>query len=394
MDKKPKKELIDGIKDFLRDAEEPYDHREWRLFQRYRRRKQRKPLPLFVKLAGIAASLVLMVYASVKLVTLLDEPHIPLPATSKQATISRQIREVAPVDSGTTSGETKAQTPITTAPADVRIVPNAIQLPPPIERKENQHLREAISHKSAVLAHDRLAPPPTNMKSVPLPIFTTKLPQGAGRVKRDKPGKAWSPRLPGIQPVIGINVSPALTNKGFAPSGGVSMEVPLSGKISAEIGANYTAMTVGTDIEFDEPSTEGDYLVGVRNRIGMVAIPVAVNYAVSEHFAASLGIVPFRVVGDRRTDILQSYQWIRGGISSGDTTWRLVGNQVESHRRDSLYKGNNYLGFVQLSGRISSPWLRRHHTAIAPYIGIPIGTLRNDRYRWIHGGVSLRMYLR
>src|SRR5690606_21294207 len=49
-----------------------YDRSEWEHFQQHRNGKRRKPIPLFVKLAGIAATLVVVVYASVRVLPLLD----------------------------------------------------------------------------------------------------------------------------------------------------------------------------------------------------------------------------------------------------------------------------------------------------------------------------------
>ncbi|HLT33533.1 MAG TPA: hypothetical protein VKZ98_07075, partial [Aquaticitalea sp.] len=93
-------------------------------------------------------------------------------------------------------------------------------------------------------------------------------------------------------------------------------------------------------------------------------------------------------------ETLQWYRWEPANPSQGDSTRRLVGERREFQYADSTYKNNTYLGFVRLSGGISPPFLRKYNTVIAPYIAIPVGKLRNDRYQWLNGGVSIRMYLR
>src|SRR5690606_39963833 len=104
MDKRPRKELIDGLRDSLRNFEERYDRSEWEHFQRQRNKRRRKPIPLFVKLAGIAASLFLMVYASVRILPLLDftddaGKHIPSEVTSPQKEPEQENPDSLVVDS-------------------------------------------------------------------------------------------------------------------------------------------------------------------------------------------------------------------------------------------------------------------------------------------------------
>src|SRR3546814_219981 len=144
----------------------------------------------------------------------------------------------------------------------------------------------------------------------------------------------------------------------------------------------------------DKTDTVSLQTVGIRNSVGMVAMPVSLNYAISESFSASFGLMPFRVVRDQRTDIHQSYRWLSDGVLSGDTTGRLVGERTRAKRADSLYMGNTYLGFIRVSGQYSPPLLKKRNVVIAPFVALPLGRLRKDEYRWIHGGVSVRWYLR
>lgn len=385
MDKKPKRELIAGIKDFLKDFEEPYDHREWKNFQRLRKRKQRKPIPLVVKLAGIAASLFLMVYASVRFLPFFEEAN----ETTGQASDSRPVPERPTPLQEMEPGEEVS--PI--AEPSQRDIGHAIQ---------EYHIR-TDSITEAVVDSVRIEPAvnKVDIQSISLartldghrkPLHSSSHKPLVGSLPNLRPGVGNRVNLGDIK--IGVNINPVFAAKGFSVGGGLSAQIPLSSRISAEIGASYSNIIVGTDLDIDVPSMEGDYMVGTRNAVGMVAVPVALNYSVTEHFSASLGLVPFRVVRDQRTDIFQSYRWVIGDISSGDTTRRLVSERRETRQPDSLYKNNSYLGFIQLSGYFSPPFLNRYNTVIAPYIGIPVGGLGDDRYRWLHGGVSLRVYLR
>src|SRR3546814_3366960 len=51
---------------------------------------------------------------------------------------------------------------------------------------------------------------------------------------------------------VGFNVTPAFTNKSFSLGGGVSARIPLSGRLSAEVGVSYMSLRVGTDREVDK----------------------------------------------------------------------------------------------------------------------------------------------
>ncbi|WP_143053845.1 hypothetical protein [Parapedobacter koreensis] len=401
MDRKPKRELIRGIKDFLKDFEEPYDHREWKNFQRHRRRKQRKPIPLVVKLTGIAASLFLMVYASVRFLPFFDEPAVEtvkqVPGPNPIPNRPVPLRETEPWEEG-----------IPTSPSKNEAFDRVTQ-----GYTKTDSIMEVITPDSVSVFRANYAALGFDSVRIERSINKIELQNipfagaldGHSRPLHSNPNKPLVDSLPNLRPWvgnrlnlgdvrIGVNINPVFAAKGFSVGGGLSAQIPLSSRLSAEIGASYSNMTVGTDLDIEVPSMEGDYMVGTRNAVGMVAIPVALNYSVTEHFSASLGLVPFRVVRDYRTDILQSYRWVRGDLSSGDTTRRLISERNEMKRPDSLYKNNSYLGFIQLSGHISPPFLSRYNTVIAPYIGIPVGGLRDDRYRWLHGGVSLRVYLR
>jgi len=219
------------------------------------------------------------------------------------------------------------------------------------------------------------------------------------------PKKATYFSFPNLRPLTGIkagidgikmgfNFNPAFSNKGFSLGGGMSASIPWSDRLSTEIGATYTVLTIGKDMEAVTADTISTQLTGMRNTVGMVALPISINYLISENFSAGIGLTPFKVVRDQRTDILASYRWTTGGNSAADTIRRLITERSKVRRSDSLYKTNTSWGFIQLSGRIHPPILRRYHTVVAPYINVPIGTLHNDRDRWLQGGVSIRDYLR
>lgn len=77
-----------------------------------------------------------------------------------------------------------------------------------------------------------------------------------------------------------------------------------------------------------------------------------------------------------------------------DSIGRMVSERTSQIRPDTLYKGNTYLGFIQVSGQYSPPFLRKYNLTVAPFISVPIGKLRKDEYQWLHGGVSFRIYFR
>lgn len=393
MDRKPKSELIAGIKDSLREFEVPYDHREWIHFQQRRKQRQRKTVPLFVKLAGIAASLFLMVYASVKLLPLISQDEVLRPA-KPALTLQRPPNPVDP-----------KQDLIDSIVPSVGAAERSSGQPYERQSKQEDKQPRAISEIANLrqFKFDRVQDVPLSTDSIGMAI--NKELAEKKQVTLTKPGSSLVIEDPSLRKGLGIapdfrninagvQLNPLFTDRGFALGGGLSASIALSRRISIEVGANYSKLSVGQDREADTNDTVSQQIVSTSHAVGMVSVPISMNYALSESFSASVGIMPFKAVSDLRTDILQSYRWIPGDIASGDTTGRLISEQHEWRRSDSLYKNNTYLGFIYLSGYISPPLLRRYNMVIAPYVGIPVGTLRSDRYRWLHGGVSLRMYLR
>lgn len=412
MDKRGKKELITGIKDFLRDFEEPYNHGEWKRFERYRKKNKRKPIPLFLKLAGIAASLFVMVYASVK--------YLPLIVMDGQ----QEVPEVRPpgetpapeADTDSIKVDTAFIDPLSVVPAlpvrgtERNILPSelAVAMDENTDAvREGQPIAALPARGAAPVGNDRIAAP-----HIVSGIEPVNLVRPGGRIRRSPVRKKSSGgiKLPGLNLSglnlglkgmhlldvenirFGANVSPAFTDKGVAFGGGISARFPITDRIAAEIGISYSRMKVGHDRTVDKMNTVATQLAGTRDITNMVSIPVSLAYSFSESFAASVGLTPFRAVNGRRIDILQTNRWVSGGNSPRDSVGRILSERREVGRPDTVYRGNTYWGFIQLSGYYSPTFLRRYNLVVAPYIGIPIGGLRNDRNRWLHGGVSLRFY--
>ena len=268
----------------------------------------------------------------------------------------------------------------------------------PVAGKDKQPMRKGVTVTPAVVA--RATNGIDSIQTIPV-VKGLGGQKKAPHTKPDKPilGDYSNPRplvenrvkFGGIR--MGLNVTPGFSDKGFSFGGGISVQVPISSRLSSEIGLSYRSLKTGIDMKADRTDTLAPQIIQTRSAVGMVAIPISVNYVVTENFSASLGIMPVRVVRDQRTDVLQSYRWVMGEGVPGDTIRRLVGDRTRLQRTDSLYKGNTYLGFIQLSGRYRPPFLKRYNVAIAPYIALPVGRLQRDQYKWIHGGVSLRIYL-
>lgn len=393
MDKRSRKELIDGIRDSLRDYREPYDRSEWEHFQQRRKNRHRKPIPLFIKLAGVAASLFLMVYASVRFLPFSEADDAVNKTIPKEVPRPLAEEEQEAVDTLTADSIVPTDTPKISETARVPEAQIGIDQPSGLIPGEETNIHGAYNG-------GKIAAPIENVETLAHSIAIGR-PLKAGSLQTASlrvhfPNlEAWvGNRMSANNINIGFNVTPAFTNKGFSFTGGLSAQFPLSRKVAAEIGVSYMNLKVGKDMKADRTDTVGLQTVGIRYSVGMVAIPVSLNYAFTENFSGTLGLVPFWVMKDQRTDIHQSYRWVSGDMLSGDTTRRLVGERTRSQRDDSLYTGNTYLGFVQVSGRYSPPFLKKRNMVIAPFVAVPVGRLRDDEYRWTHAGVSIRLYLR
>lgn len=409
MDNRPKKELIDGIKEALKGYEETYDRREWKNFQRQRVRNRHRPIALFLKLSGIAASLFLVVYASVKYLPFFDTAEDSIPTVPTETLNPERPNVPQTLDTGTVD---------LIVPLVDHTVQNGInkeQLQEPVRTLRKVEILERPIGASV----DRLEVSVGNLLSIADSVRIDTLPRAvpkststlignhtgnketlktkSRRTKRfhfPKIGPLWNIGLSQWDIAVGFNVTPVYTGQGFGLGGGVSAHMPLSHRLSTEIGINYMNLKVGFDRKADMRDTISMQVVGVEHAVGMVALPIKLNYAISENLSASVGITPLRVVRDQRTDILQSYKWVSGNMSSADSTGRLLGETTRMRRPDSLYMGNTYWGFIELSGRYSPPILQKRNVVLAPFISFPIGRLRNDENRWFHGGMSIRYYLR
>lgn len=412
MDKRPRKELIEGLRDSLRDFEERYDRSEWENFQQQRNKTRRKRVPLFVKLAGIAASLFLVVYGSVRILPLLDHAendrkHEPTAVPHQSKPDSLNVDSLASVHEAIVREREGSEPTVRSDQSEVKEwgrpkagVRSAVKW---------QHQKQRVEHIQRIEQHAPVAKPstvsqqPIGDNSLPTVRLSPEGDRHPGQ-SRERSGKRLRVNLPEMDGIninwpkisgikMGANVTPAFTNKGFSLGGGVSARLPLAKRLSMEVGVSYLNIKVGQDKEADPTDTVSLQRVGMRKSLGMVALPVSLNYTISESFSASLGLSPFRVVQGRHTDNLLRYRWAHSGATSGDSTGgRLVHERSRIQRPDSVYTGNTYIGFIQLSGQYSPLILQRRNLVLAPYVAIPLGQLRTDRYRWLHGGVSIRWY--
>lgn len=406
MDRKPKKELIEGIRDALRDFEEPYDPKEWEYFQQQRKAKikKRKFIPLWVKLTGIAACISFMVYAAVRILPFFNEIHKSGNKAMEQASDSSFAKEHKVTGTVTLDSVSSASTlayPL--HKEEINKLKPPRQSPGLIRKKVLQNPNAITSTFDTISTPDSGSIPRKTLNKFNDIPFLKDLQEN----KMSLPEKLTTPvdsQLPKLNTLsrgqinrryinAGFNIDLGFSEKGLLYGGGVSVQIPLSGRLLAEIGVSYSRMTIGTDMEVDKPDTISLHKIGIRHTLGMASLPISLHYVVSDGFSVALGMKPFMVVTDQRTDIYLSYKWIPPDISSNTSIGRLVSERHELRRSDSLYKNKAYLGFVQLSGYISPPFLRKHNAVIAPYIAIPVGDLQNDPYKWVHGGVSFRIYL-
>lgn len=401
MDKRPRKELIDGLRDSLRNFEERYDRSEWEHFQQHRNGKRRKPIPLFVKLAGIAAMIIVMVYASVRVLPLLDRTDDDVKHTTSEVYRPRfDNGKEEHVDSPTVDSLVQ---PVEEETVDVAVQTGHTVVWEQMPRRE-AYIVGPRPHRKVITRIETNAPifrSSENQRPIITGIVRRNIegsPQRADKsLLNDLPKIGdWTLRWPAFSGIdVGVHITPLFTNKGFSLGGGVSAQLPLTDRLGAEIGVSYLNVKVGQDKEADLADTVSMQLVGVRNSVGLVALPLSLNYEISERFTVSLGLSPFRVVRDQRTDILQRNRWISGNVSSSDSTGgRLVTERTRSQRADSVYMGNTYLGFVQLSGMYTPSILPRRNLVLMPFVAVPMGRLRKEENSWLHGGVSIRFYLR
>ena len=412
MDKKPKKELVDGIRDFLKDLEEPYDSKEWKRFERHRKARKRRIIPPFIKLTAAAVCIGFMVYASVRI----------LPFLNSSKTRNK------PVTTGTSKPDVgNNQRPVNTSPVDtlesVMQPPDVPQTSAAQQTNRRSPLRAsprlpAFSNSSSANAPEEVLGPSDSIdpqwQAHKAPFQPLVLPPVFGRSKMWLPamvGRASNLQLPaGVmlsgkargqgdrhndgQIQAGVLVDLGFSDKGLYYGGGGFVHLPLMGRLSLEAGVTYGRITVGSDSTADRSDTLSLQQVGIRHALGKIAVPLSLHYQFSAGFSASVGIAPFMVLSDRRTDMYQSYKWVpsSGNPPSNGSPGRIVSNRRNVHYADTAYKKDVYVGFVRLSAQVSPPFLRAHNLSVAPYIAIPVGPLKQDKYTWVNGGVSLRMY--
>lgn len=323
MDKRPRKELIDSMREKLRNFEEPYNRSEWEYFKQHRNERRKKPVPLFVKLAGIAAALVVVVYASVHVLPLLDRSEeagkqsvkdslrTPSDLGNEQA-VSQAVDSITePVFEAATQSRAPAQVRketvtdkkpvLTDSTGEMALRPQAIPLGDGVEKAAIGRILANPQVVGAGIIHQNMKTSPRGPRRA-LHINLSGIKEWLG---------SW-PDAGGVD--VGGNITPLFTNKGFSVGGGVSARLLLSNRLKAEIGVSYLNVKVGQDNKVNPADTITSQLASVRHSVGMVALPLSLNYAISENVSASLGLTPFRVIRDQRTELLQRNKWVTDGF--------------------------------------------------------------------------------
>lgn len=519
MGKNPKKELIDDIRDFLLDFEESYDDKEWRKFQEYRQVKPKKTIPLYIKLAGIAVSLILVVYASVKISTFLNSTK----QTEQSTPNEKQVKDSTAQDSTETKqieyhqfGDSLIEQSLPLPPSDadklmerkIEINKTLLQLKKQIahltsmgpadndseikdalRNLENQIAAFTLENPRPKLANDltnkghggiqlvgqaqensrtinstdeyrqqrvkdrkiiierlsssslyyaprkgsdlifstfpyvdgrSLTYDAIHLRKTMKDNFSTNI-SDKEKPKGRKPNSANSLQFHSFKKLFdqdislrylrpGISFNTGFTPKGLSMGAGVSVQIPLTDRISTEIGGSYAHIKGETDLKTDYDILTGPYGItrpqisgliavenigiGVKHNLGIISLPISVNYQFSRSFSSSLTLKPFKVIGERRTDIAKENTWEPLPSSFG-TSKRLLSSEIREIKQSSTdYKNNTYWGFIEASTSISPPFLNKYNTVIAPYLAIPVGKLNKDQYNWINGGLSLKFYFR
>ena len=383
--KNSQQELIDYIRDSLRDHEEPYILGVWEDFNR---KKKDRSFPLFQY--GAAA-----IIAFVGLYVLLSHENNFFQPPKKQL---RQIiaqQQIKPHNKSNERINNQLDYPHITNKRTVplikrHVLKKSIFTADSVTTSRNlpalSHMDLTVESRDTMMSIYNPAITSSNKEindqiaTIPKELWDT---EGIELPARKTKEKKWD---------FDIHLSSSVTKNSNA-SAGIEIGYELSGKVSVSSGVSIGMLNVTT--KSNQPFSTNKRLQSTDIRLSGVEIPFEIKYSISSQLYTSVGMSSFAVLNDNRTNnyieqktITESVQIVPGQFT---TKTSVIEHEFTEKAPPSSFDNTDYAGFYSFSIGYKNKISKKNSISIEPFIKIPARSLTDSDIKLDNGGLRVKI---
>ena len=383
--KNSQQELIDHIRDSLREHEEPYILGVW---EEFNRKKKDRSFPLFQY--GAAA-----IIAFIGLYVLLSpESNFFQPAEKQLKRIIAQ-RHNKSINKTNERTDNQIVYPQSTGKRMAHsIKPHVLK---------NSIVTEdsvTISHNLPVLSHMDLIVESRDIMAIKHnPVITSsnkEINESIATLKKELwdtdgvelPARTGKDRKWDFN----IHMSSSVINNTNA-SVGIQIGYVLSGKVTVSSGVSIGILNTTT--KSDQLFFTNKSLQSTDIRLSGVEIPLEIKYSISSKLYTSVGMSSFAVLNDNRTNnyierktITESVQILPGQFT---TKTSVIEHEFTEKAPPSSFDNTDYAGFYSFSIGYKNKISKKNSISIEPFIKIPARSLTDSDIKLDNGGLRVKI---
>lgn len=377
--------LIEEIRDFLINHEEPYEEGNWEIFcEKYKKeeptriKKDIYSLGRIWKYTSVAAAIIFMMLMFPLFRVQLGDKEPEMVKNFPVSKIEKQNIVAGDNDRQNIKKESKQNDKADLFPlTDKDISYEGIKETPPV-------LVKSLDKKELLNEWERPITKPITIKKNSFDALAL-LPPSHGNTDLLSESK-WK---------FGVELSSSLISDNTNFGAGLLTEFKISDKLSFSTGITYTKIDASNAIEPIGISSS-TRKIGVESSMQALDIPLSVIYQVNKGLYASIGVSSFTVLTENKAyqyemDMVTEQTTINPDTGAEYIEYTVVTKEFSETTKDTDFKGHNNLGYLNFSVGKKQKLFGKTQLIFEPFLKVPLGSLSNEDVKLMNTGLKIKL---
>lgn len=379
--------LIEEIRDFLINHEEPYEEGNWEIFrEKYKKEeptginKDIYPFGRIWKYTSVAAAIIFMMLMFPLYKAQLGDKEPEMVENFPVSKIEKQNIVAGDIDRQNIKKENKQNDKADLSPlTDKDISYEEIKETPPVLVKSLDK-KELVKDWERPMPDKRITDKKNQFDGLAL------LPLSHGNTDL-LPESKWK---------FGVELSSSLISDNINFGAGLLTEFKISDKFSLATGIAYTKIDASNAMQPIAVSSS-TRKVGMESSMQALDIPLSVIYQVNDRLYASIGISSLTVLTENKAyhyemDVVTEQKAINPMTGTEFTEYIVVTKEFSEPTKDTDFKGhNNNLGYLNFSVGKKQKLFGETQLIFEPFLKVPLGSLSNEDFKLMNTGLKLKL---
>jgi hypothetical protein len=385
------KDLINRMKDVLRDYEEPYAEGAWEEFSGTRKSAPR------VNWKWLSVAAMILVACSVWLFYPGDQINnittvVSLPKSSKKAPLEPQV-DAAPQrrkdDRDSESRKVVSGGIRTASGLHVELPGEAQELTPaviPGDLAMSKHVAEIATPSKKISVDTVKAPAAVNSTFMDFLVEEQALNKNKAVAKAKRSSK-WD---------FGVELLPTVSNSAVNLGAGLMTEYKLSEHFSVGSGISLVQLQAGRALTPGVSMLSSRQLQSVDANFRGIDIPLNLVYNINKSLYTSVGVSYFNVIQEDSKNTFIAEREVSSmatdpmtGLTANVRTF--VSETMQEPSSEAILNGKSYLGFFNFSIGRKQEVFKKYNIFIEPFVKLPVGKLSQQDLQLMNGGVKFKV---